>query len=103
MTRNLSCQPVLLCSSMIPLTGEAASGSNATFGHVNPEANLNYFRTRSLDAGLSGTIVNEQQYPLMTGDEIARTFARDDPQKRQLVMIAGKRIMILERYEYFND
>lgn len=53
--------------------------------------------------GLSGTIVNEQQYPLMTGDEIARTFARDDPQKRQLVMIAGKRIMILERYEYFND
>lgn len=53
--------------------------------------------------GLGGTIVNEQQYPLMTGDEIARTFARDDPQKRQLVMIAGKRIMILERYEYFND
>ena len=46
---------------------------------------------------------NRRHYPLMTADEIARSFARDDPLKRQLVLWAGKNPMILQRVEYYDD
>lgn len=52
--------------------------------------------------GLIGEHIDRQLYPLMTGDEIARTFARNDPLKRQLVMLAGLNPMIVQRVEYYD-
>ncbi len=52
--------------------------------------------------GLKGELDNMQQYPLMTPDEISRTFSREDPQQRQLILWAGYRPIIMSRHEYFK-
>lgn len=52
--------------------------------------------------GLSGRSEANELYDLLTPDEIARVFGRDDPLRRQLVMYAGKKPMILQRVEYYD-
>ncbi len=54
------------------------------------------------EKGLSGQSESKQLYPLMAHDEIARTFARSDPWKRQLIMLAGLNPMIIQRIEYWD-
>ena len=54
------------------------------------------------EKGLSGRSQSIELYDLITADEVMRTFARSDPQKRQLVLWAGKHPMILERVEHYN-
>ena len=51
--------------------------------------------------GLSGRQDNRQLYPLLTPDEIDRSFARNDPLKRQLILWAGVHPMVIQRIEYF--
>jgi len=46
---------------------------------------------------------NRQQYPLLTPDEISRTFSRNDPLKRQLILWSGYHPIILQRVEYFDE
>jgi len=55
------------------------------------------------EKGLSGASQSKQLYELMTPDEIARSFARSDPLKRQLILLAGLHPMILQRIEYWNE
>ena len=52
--------------------------------------------------GLSGRNHHRQLFPLLTPDEVARTFARDDHLKRQLILWAGLHPMIIQRIEYFD-
>lgn len=56
-----------------------------------------------LEKGLSGKSQSRELYDLLTPDEVARTFARSDPMKRQLIMLAGLHPMILQRVEYWNE
>ena len=58
--------------------------------------------SRELEAGRSGLSYGPELHPLMTPDEIERTFARDDPKRRQLVLWGGRLPMILQRVEYFD-
>jgi len=39
----------------------------------------------------------------MTADELERTFSRDDPERRQLVLWGGHRPMVLQRVEYYDE
>ncbi|MCR9196260.1 MAG: type IV secretory system conjugative DNA transfer family protein, partial [Hyphomonas sp.] len=52
--------------------------------------------------GLTGRTDAAEIYDLATPDEVARLFARSDPQQRQLVIWAGLHPMILQRVEYFD-
>lgn len=52
--------------------------------------------------GMTGKNRSVNLYDLMTPDEIMRTFARSDPNKRQLVFWAGRHPMILERVEHYS-
>lgn len=52
------------------------------------------------EKGLSGRSQSIELYDLMTPDEIMRTFARADKQKRQILIWAGKHPMILQRVEH---
>lgn len=54
------------------------------------------------EKGLSGRSQSKQLYDLLTPDEVARTFARSDPYKRQLIMLAGLNPMAIQRVEYWN-
>lgn len=54
------------------------------------------------EKGLSGKSQSKQLYELLTPDEIARTFARSDPLKRQLIMLAGLNPAIIQRVEHWN-
>ena len=40
---------------------------------------------------------------MLTHDEVSRMFARSDPFKRQLVMLAGLSPMVLQRVEWFDE
>ncbi len=53
--------------------------------------------------GVIGEQENRQLYPLMTADELARSFARNDPLKRQLIFWTGYHPIILQRVEYFKE
>lgn len=55
-----------------------------------------------LERGQHGKSQSLQLFDLMTTDEIARYFARDDAMKRQLLLIAGKFPIITQRVEYWN-
>ncbi|MEH6717117.1 type IV secretory system conjugative DNA transfer family protein [Parasphingorhabdus flavimaris] len=55
------------------------------------------------DKGLSGQSASKQLYDLLTPDEVARTFARSDPLKRQIIHIAGLDPVILQRIEYWDE
>jgi len=55
------------------------------------------------EKGLSGASQSRQLYDLMTHDEIARTFGRSDPLKRQLIHLAGLHPMVLQRIEYWRE
>lgn len=55
------------------------------------------------EQGLTGRSQVTQLYDLMTHDEVARHFARNDRLKRQLVIWAGYNPMILQRVEYFDE
>lgn len=55
------------------------------------------------DKGLSGQSASKSLYDLLTLDEVARTFARSDPLKRQIIHIAGLDPMILQRVEYWDE
>ena len=52
-------------------------------------------------AGMASSV--RQHYPLLTPDEIAKSFSREYPLKRQLIMWAGYDPIILQRVEYFDD
>ena len=52
--------------------------------------------------GLSGENQSKELHDLMTPDEIARYFAREDAQKRQLILLAGKAPAVLQRVEYYD-
>ena len=52
--------------------------------------------------GLSGRSEVNEIYDLLTPDEIARLFNRSDPLRRQLVIYAGYKPMILQRVEYYD-
>ena len=54
-------------------------------------------------SGLDGRSESQEQYDLLTPDEVSRLFARDDPMKRQLVIWAGHHPMILQRVEYYDE
>lgn len=53
--------------------------------------------------GLSGRSEANELYDLLTPDEIARIFNRADPLRRQLVIYAGYKPMILQRVEYYDE
>lgn len=55
------------------------------------------------DQGMSGRSESPELYDVLTPDEVARLFARSDPFKRQLVMIAGLSPMVLQRVEYWDE
>lgn len=55
-----------------------------------------------LAKGLGGRSQSREMYELLTPDEVARTFARSDPLKRQLIMLAGLHPMVIQRIEYWN-
>ena len=42
-------------------------------------------------------------YPLLTPDEISKTFSKNDPLKRQLIQWSGFNPMIIQRVEYFDE
>jgi len=52
--------------------------------------------------GLSGRSEANELYDLLTPDEIARLFNRADPLRRQLVIYAGYKPMMLQRVEYYD-
>jgi len=54
------------------------------------------------EKGLSGRSESVELHDLLTPDEVARQFARDDRLSRQLVLLAGKRPMILQRAIYYD-
>ncbi len=66
------------------------------------ESRFNETNRKQKDQGLKGEQMSYHRYPLMTADEIARTFSRADPLKRQLVLWAGVRPMILQRVAYYD-
>lgn len=55
-----------------------------------------------MERGQHGKSQSMQLFDLMTNDEVARYFARDDEMKRQLLLIAGKFPLITQRVEYWN-
>jgi len=54
----------------------------------------------AIQGGATGTSFSLSSHPLMTISEIARTFDRDDPYCRQLVLSASRGPMILQRAYY---
>ena len=55
------------------------------------------------DQGLTGRSQARELHDLLAPEEIARMFSRDDRLKRQLVLWSGRRPMILQRVEYYDD
>ncbi len=53
--------------------------------------------------GLSGKSDAHELYDLLTADEISRIFNRADPGRRQLILYAGYKPMILQRVEYYDQ
>lgn len=53
--------------------------------------------------GLSGENQAKELHDLMQPDEISRYFSRDDALKRQLILIAGKSPVILQRIDYYDQ
>ena len=53
--------------------------------------------------GLSGRSEANELYDLLTPDEIARVFSRDGPMRRQLILYAGYKPMVLQRVEYYDE
>lgn len=53
-------------------------------------------------AGKDGISLSLELYDLLTAAEVATLFARDDRLKRQLVIWAGYKPMILQRVEYYD-
>ena len=56
-----------------------------------------------IEKGMSGQSQSKEMYDLLMPDEVARAFARSDPLKRQLIMLAGLHPMIIQRCEYFDE
>lgn len=57
----------------------------------------------AINQGLSGISWQPEQHPLLTADEAARIFARDDPQRRQLIITASRKApFILQRVRYYE-
>lgn len=54
-------------------------------------------------AGATGESFNTQVQDLLTAEEVGRYFARDDRHRRQLVLLAGKDPMILQRVVYHDS
>jgi len=97
----------------------ANSGVTQVFGTVDEATNA-YISTRlgktaiemeqtsdkshdQLERGQEGRSQSLQLFDLMTPDEISRYFARDDAMKRQLLIIAGKFPLIVQRVEYWDE
>ena len=55
------------------------------------------------ERGGQGRSETTEMYDMMTPDEISRYFARDDKMKRQLILMAGKHPMIIQRVEWWNE
>ena len=53
--------------------------------------------------GLSGKSDSHELYDLLTADEISRIFNRADPARRQLILLAGTKPMILQRVDYYDE
>jgi len=56
-----------------------------------------------MERGQHGKSQSMQLFDMMTSDEIARYFARDDQMRRQLLLIAGKFPLITQRVEYWDE
>ncbi len=56
-----------------------------------------------IEKGLSGQSHSKVMYDLLTPDEVARTFSRDDPLKRQLILMAGLLPMVIQRCEHYDE
>ena len=54
-------------------------------------------------AGLTGRSVDMQLHELMTAEEITRHFSRDNPDKKQLVLWAGRHPMMVQRVDYYDE
>lgn len=54
-------------------------------------------------SGVTGRSVDVQLYDLLTPDEIARICARDHEDKKQIVIVAGRHPMMIQRVEYFDE
>lgn len=52
--------------------------------------------------GLSGRSESIQLYDLLSPDEVARQFARDDRLKRQLILLAGRHPLMVQRVVYHD-
>lgn len=57
----------------------------------------------AIAGGQTGISWQPEQHPLLTADEAARIFARDDPLRRQLIITASERKpFILQRLRYYD-
>lgn len=56
-----------------------------------------------IERGQHGLSQSMQLFDMMSPDEVARYFARDDELKRQLLLVAGKFPLITQRVEYWNE
>jgi len=59
--------------------------------------------SKDAESGRSGMSAGPELHPLMTPDELERTFSRDDPARRQVVLWGGHRPMVLQRVEYYDE
>ena len=53
--------------------------------------------------GSMGQSFNIQTSPLLTTNEISQIFRRDDPQRRQLILRAGRKPLIINRFRYWDS
>jgi type IV secretion system protein VirD4 len=53
--------------------------------------------------GLSGRTRGEELHDLITPDEAARFFRRDDAKSRQLIIHAGYPAAVMQRFTYYED
>lgn len=62
-------------------------------GEVSPE---------QAASGLSGRTSAIEMHDMLTSEEVTRMFSRDDPLKRQLILLAGYHPLTLQRVEYYD-
>lgn len=58
--------------------------------------------SKNREQGITGKEFKYEQYPLATPDEVSLLFARNDPLKRQCVLLSGYQPMILQRIEHYD-
>ena len=87
------------------------NNDTTTLEHISKRLGKTSIRMRSQSAttqedrarGASGESWKVELHDLLTAEEAARFFSRDDPQRRQLVLWAGQPPIILQRLIYHSD